>query len=102
MGRVLRYVIFLKGAGCVISQDQATASAVRHPTIPAPPGTQEHESQVYVNLPIEHFNATLFSLLELQDANTHPLNELQLQSCCLSGPGDWVSVHASIRVINIC
>lgn len=71
MERVLRYVIILKGAGWVISQEQATASAVRHQNIPrsaAPPGTQEHESQVDVNLPIGHFNAALFSLPDLQDA----------------------------------
>lgn len=71
LGRVLRYVIFLQGAGWVISQEQATASAVPHPTIPrsaAPPGTQEHESQVHGNLPIEHFHAALFSLRDLQDA----------------------------------
>lgn len=71
MGQVLHYVIFLQGAGWVISQEQATASALRHPNIPrsaAPPGMQEHESQVHANLPVEHFNAALFSLLDLLDA----------------------------------
>lgn len=75
MGWFLHDVIFLNGAGWEISQEQATASAIRHQNTPpsaAPLGKQEPESKVYVNLPTEQFEDALFSLPDLQN----PLNDL--------------------------